>query len=106
MADIFKKGKFKLFALVETKLKGKKEISWSGVNVIFTGVHEMERAREGIAVLLNDVWHSSVVKFGSLSPRILYKVITFVWWWGTAPLKEMVKEDIGFGMTWTRLWIA
>ena len=50
-----KKGKFELFALTETKLKGKGEVSWSGVNVIFTGVHEMERAMEGVAVLLNDV---------------------------------------------------
>ena len=33
--DIFKKGKFELLALTETKLKGKGEVSWSGVNVIF-----------------------------------------------------------------------
>ena len=41
--DIFKKGKFELLALTETKLKRKGEVSWSGVNVIFTGVHEMGR---------------------------------------------------------------
>ena len=29
-------------------------ISWSGVNVIFAGIHEVERAREGV----NDVRHS------------------------------------------------
>ena len=58
MVDIFQKGKFEFLALTETKLKGKGEVSWSGVNVIFAGVQEMESAREGVAVLLNDVWHS------------------------------------------------
>ena len=43
MVDVFKKGKFELLALTETKLKGKGEVSWSGVNVIFAGVQEMER---------------------------------------------------------------
>ena len=36
-------------------MKGEGEVSWSGVNVIFDGVHEMERDTEGVAVLLNDV---------------------------------------------------
>ena len=48
LVDIFKKGKFKLLALTETRLKGKGEVSWGGVNVIFTGGREMERAREGL----------------------------------------------------------
>ena len=61
-----------MLALTETKLKGKGEISWCGVNVVFAGVQEMERAREGEAVLLNDVWHSAVVKFGSVSSRIFW----------------------------------
>ena len=65
-----KRGKFELLALTETKLKGKGEVSWSAVNVIFAGVQEMERAREGMAVLLNDVWHSAVVKSGCVSSRI------------------------------------
>ena len=39
--DIFKKGKFELLTLTETKLKGKEEVSWSEVNVIFAGVQEM-----------------------------------------------------------------
>ena len=33
-------------------------------NGIIAGVQEMERAREGVATLLNDVWHSAVVDFG------------------------------------------
>ena len=52
--DIFKKGKFELLALTETKLKGKGEVSWCRVNII-AGVQEMKTAREGVAVLLNDV---------------------------------------------------
>ena len=72
VVDIFKKGKFELLALTETKLKGKGEVSWSGVNVIFAGVHKMERAREGVAVLLKDVWHSAVVKSGYVSSIILW----------------------------------
>ena len=71
VVDIFKKGKFELLALTEMKLKGKGEVSWSGVNIIFTSVHEMERARERVAILLNDVWHSAVVKSGYVSSRIL-----------------------------------
>ena len=61
VAEIFKKGKFKLLALTETKLKTKGEVSWSGVNVIFASVHEVERAMEGVAVLLKDMWHIAVV---------------------------------------------
>ena len=90
-------------------MKGKGEVSWSGVNVIFAGVQEMERAREGVAVLLNDVWHSAVVKYRCVSSRILWIKLKFsnlVWWWGTAPVKEMVKKEIGSGMTWARLWIV
>ena len=98
--DIFKKGKFELLPLMETKLKGKGEVSWSGLSVIFAGVHEKERAREGVAILLNDVWHSAVLKSGYVSSRILwikfkFQRLKFVWRWGTAPMKEMVKKEIG-----------
>ena len=41
-------------------------------NGIITGVQEMERAREGVTLLLNDVWHSAVVDFGCVSSRILW----------------------------------
>ena len=29
--------------------------------VIIAGVQEIERAREGVAILFNDVWHSAVI---------------------------------------------
>ena len=69
--EIFKKGKFELLVLMEMKLKGKGEVSWSGVNITFAGVQEMERAREGVAILLNDLWHSAVLKSGCITSRIL-----------------------------------
>ena len=41
--DVFREGKFELLDLTETKLKGKGKVSWSGVNVIFTGVGDGKR---------------------------------------------------------------
>ena len=32
----------------------------------------MERAREGVAVMLNNVWHGAVAKSGCVSSRILW----------------------------------
>ena len=71
VVNTFKKGKFELLALTETKLKRKGEVSWCGVNGIIAGVQAMERAREGVAILLNDVWQSAVVDFWYISSRIL-----------------------------------
>ena len=87
-------------------MKGKREVSWSGINVIFAGVQELERAREKVTVLLNDVWHSAVVKYGCVNSRNLWikfkfsmvKVSVMV---GNGPMREMVKKVRGFGMTWT-----
>ena len=55
MVDVFRKGKFVLLGLIETKLKGNGKISWCTVSGIIAGVQEMERDREGMAILLNDV---------------------------------------------------
>ena len=44
-----------MLSLMEMKLKGNGEVSWCGVDGIITGVQEMERAREGVAILLKDV---------------------------------------------------
>ena len=48
----------------------------------------MERAREAVTILFNDVWHSSVIDFGCVSSRILWikfmfsrvKVCLVVWY--------------------------
>ena len=39
---------------------------------MFAGFQEMERAREGLAILLNDVWYSAVLKSGFVYYRILW----------------------------------
>ena len=104
--DVFGKGKFKPLALTKTKLKGNREVSWCGVN----GVQERERAREGVAVLLNDVWHSAVIDFGYVSSRILrikfkfsrVKVCVVVEY---GPNGGIGEEGRGSGMTWTGMWI-
>ena len=70
--DVFREGKFELLALTEMKLKGDGEVSWYGVNGIIAGFLEMERPREGVAILLSDVGHSAVVDFGCVSFRILW----------------------------------
>ena len=71
MVDTFKEGKFELLALMESKLKKNGEVSWCGVNDTIAAVLEMERAREGVGILLNDVW-DSVVDFGCENSGILW----------------------------------
>ena len=57
---------------------GNGDISWCRVNGIIVCVQKMERAKEGVAILLKDVWHSLVL----------------------APIKEMVKKGTGSGTIW------
>ena len=68
MVDVFRKGKFELFDLTETMLKGNRDVSWYGLNGII--VQEIERTREGLVVLLNDVWHVAVIDLGCVSSKI------------------------------------
>ena len=49
----------------------------------------MERAREGVAVQLNDVWHSAVVDFDCFSSRILWTKFKFS--------RVKVCEVVGYG---------
>ena len=70
--DTFRKGKFELLALTETKLKWKGEVPWYGVNGITAGVQEIGRAKEGVAILLNDVCHSALMDFGCVRSRIIW----------------------------------
>ena len=53
-------------------MKGNGEVLWCGVNDIIAAVQEVERTREGVTILLNDVWHSAVIDFGCVSSRILW----------------------------------
>ena len=101
---IFKKGKFELLVLRESKLKGKEEVSWSGVNVIFARVQEMERAREGVA--MNDVCHSAVVKSGYVSSEILWIKFIFSRAKVCLVVRYSPNEGDGEERTWTEIWIA
>ena len=65
----FKKGK----VLVEWE----REVLWFRVNGFIFGVEEIERARKGVTILLNDVWHSAVIDFGCVSSRILWVKFNF-----------------------------
>ena len=54
----------------------------------------MERAREGVAILFNDVWHIAVIDFRCVSSRILWNKfsrVKVVWLWGTAPVKGLER---------------
>ena len=62
---------------METKLKENGEMSWCGVNSFIVGVQEMERAGEGVAILLNDVWQGAVIDFWCVSSRILWIKLKF-----------------------------
>ena len=84
--NIFKNGKFELFSLTETERE--RYQGW-GVTGIIAGVQEMERTREGVAILLNDMWHSAVVNFGCVSSRILLIKFTF--------LRVKVCVVVGYG---------
>ena len=53
MVDVFRKGKFESLPMTETKLKGNGEVSCCEVNRVIAGVQEIERNREGVAVLMN-----------------------------------------------------
>ena len=69
--NVCKEGNFELLAMTETKLKGNGEVSWCGVNGIIACSQEMEKDKEGVAILLNDVWRSAVVDFVCVSFRII-----------------------------------
>ena len=69
--DVFRRGRFDLLALTETKLKGNGEDEWCGVKCVYAGVEKNERAREGVAVLMSELWHKSLVNFVCVSSRIL-----------------------------------
>ena len=77
MVNVFRKGRFEFLALTLSKLKGNGEVSWFGVNGTTTDIQEMERAREGVAIQLNDVWHNAVIDFGCVSSKILWVKFKF-----------------------------
>ena len=71
----FRKRKYEVVALTERKLKGNEEASWCEVNGIIASIQEMDKVREGVAVLLNAVFHSAVIDVGCV--RILWITLIF-----------------------------
>ena len=57
--------------LTVVKLERNGEVSWCGISGIIAGVQDMERTREGVAMLSNDVWQIAVIYFRCVSSRIL-----------------------------------
>ena len=57
--------------------------------------------------MLNDVWHSAVIdlalELSGLNSG--FQGLKCVWWWGVAPMKEMVMKEIRSGNIWIGLWI-
>ena len=74
-----------------------------GVNGIIVGVQAMERAREGVAVLMNYEEHIAVIAYGCISSRILWvkskfsRVKVYAVMYG--PLNGKLNEMKGSGTT-------
>src|SRR5678815_4398192 len=54
--DIFRKGKFDLLAVTETKVEGNGENEWCGVKCVCVGVERNERGIERFEILMSDLW--------------------------------------------------
>ena len=67
--DCEEKGKGRCFQ--KGKVAKEWEVLWCGMNGIITGIQEIERAREGLAVLMKDEWHSAVINFECVKSRAL-----------------------------------
>ena len=48
-----------------------------GVNSMSAAFQEIEKGRENVAVLVDDVWHIDVIDFGYISSRILCVKLKF-----------------------------
>src|SRR6201990_823295 len=69
---VMKEKGFDVLALTETKLKGKGEISFGMYKGIYAGVNERVRAREGVAIVMKDMWWSCVKGSGNIGARIAW----------------------------------
>ena len=60
---------------------------WS--KCIIAGDQDIQRARECVPVMFNDVWHSAVIDFGCVSSRIVWAKFMFS--------RVMVCVEVGYG---------
>ena len=100
-----KREKLELLVLTEIKMKENRAVSWCGINLILGGVHNIKRVWEGMAIFMNDVWHSAWLALDVLVLES-YGLCSSSQWLNSvlALLKEMLKKGRGFEMTWTGLW--
>ena len=71
IGDVFQRRKIDVLALSETKLKGKGEVAFGGVTGRVSGVGG-GRAREGVALVLNEWMLSKVVEWKEVSSRLMW----------------------------------
>ena len=45
------------------------------MNGVIAGVQEFERPKEGVAILMCDMWHSAVIDFGCVSFKFRFSYI-------------------------------
>ena len=76
IGDMFGKRKMSVLALCETKIKGKGEVAFGEVMGRVSGV-ERGRAREGVALLVNEWLVNKVVEWKEVSSRIMWVRIRF-----------------------------
>ena len=82
------------------------------MNDIIVGVQEIERVREFVAVLMNDVCHTAAIDFGFVSSRTLWIKFRFsmvkvcvVVGYDLTEGGVMLKKGKGSGTSRIRLWI-
>ena len=71
IGDMFQRRKMDVLALSETKLKGKGEVAFGGVKGRVSAVRG-GRAREGVALVLNEWMLSKVVEWKEVSSRLMW----------------------------------
>src|SRR5678816_1549157 len=52
-------------------MKGNSENKWCGVKCVCAGVEKNEKGREGVAILMSDLWYRAILDFVFVSTRIL-----------------------------------
>ena len=77
VVDAFRKGAFELLAVTGTKLERNGEVSWCEVNGIIAGIQEIEWVREGVGVLMNDMYRKAMTDLGYVSSRTLWLFSNF-----------------------------
>ena len=71
IGDLFVRRKMDVLALCETKMKGKGEVQFGGVNGRVSGVQN-GRAREGVAILMSEWLQKNVIEWKEESSRVMW----------------------------------